>query len=103
MNETILIARNRKTGKDVLLAGREIPYPQQRDQYYEFTGGVHKDYDRVAIVRLDPVKKPLKLITVADAKLRDKKNTAGESNKEAGVESTDANSEQNSDTKTDQS
>jgi hypothetical protein len=63
MNETILIARNRKTGKDAILLGRDASFSEQKAAYKEFSGGVHNEFDRVALVNVIPAKKPLKLIT----------------------------------------
>lgn len=73
--ETILIARERETGKDVVLAGREVPYPQQRDLYREFASPIHERFSNVALVYVTPCKKPLKLISQDehDARARQQK------------------------------
>jgi hypothetical protein len=75
MQKTILIATNRKTGKEVILAGSEAGYPAQRDQYREFTSDVHEEYSHVGLYNLVPVKKPLKLISKAEKDERAQKLT----------------------------
>lgn len=72
MIETILIARDRKTGKDVLLAGREFQFRQQLEQYKKLCGAVNEDFSNVVLAQVQPHKKPLKLITKADKDARDK-------------------------------
>lgn len=89
MRETILIARDRKTGKDVILADRSVSFPEQRAKYREFNGTVNEEYDRVALVYLDPCKKPLKFITAEEQQARAKKHEA-ELSKEKVISSGEA-------------
>lgn len=70
--ETILIARDRKTGKDVLLAGRDVPYPVQNEKYRTFANPVNDEYESVRLVYVPDCKKPLKFITQAEAERRAK-------------------------------
>lgn len=72
MIETILIARDRKTGKDVLIAGRDVPFRQQLDQYKKLCGAVNDDYQNAVLAQVQPHKKPLKFITEAEKEARDK-------------------------------
>lgn len=70
MIETILIARDRKTGKDVLLAGREVPFRGQLEAYKKLAGPVNDDYSNVILAVVQPSKKPLKFITNDEARKR---------------------------------
>jgi len=74
MQETILIASDRKTGKDVLLCGREVPFPEQRERYEEFNSQTHEEYSSVALVYLQPAKKPLQFLSEAEVKSRAEKH-----------------------------
>jgi hypothetical protein len=74
MIETILIARNRKTGKDEILAGRDTTFPKQLAAYRKFDSAVHEEYDRVALVQTVPLKKPLKLVTKGEMESRTAKH-----------------------------
>lgn len=72
MIETILIATERKSGKDVLLAGSEVPFRQQLEQYKKLYGSVNDDYSRVILATVSPHKKPLKFITKTEGEERAK-------------------------------
>ncbi|MGC3961315.1 MAG: hypothetical protein QM813_26330 [Verrucomicrobiota bacterium] len=72
MIETILIARDRKTGKDVLLAGREVPFRKQLDTYKDLCGSHNDTYSTVALAQVQPHKKPLKFVTKAESDARKK-------------------------------
>jgi len=72
MIETILIARDRKTGKDVLLAGREVPFRKQLEAYKELCGSQNDDYATAVLAQVQPQKKPLKFVTKAEAEARAK-------------------------------
>ncbi len=74
--ETILIARERATGKDVILVGRDASFPEQRAAYREFSGPTHEKYSSVVLVYLNPCKKPLKLLSQAEHEERAKKHAA---------------------------
>lgn len=53
---TLVIGRNRKTGKDEILADSTVPYPRQKE-IYESHSEVSDKFDRVGIYTLDPVKR----------------------------------------------
>lgn len=74
MIETILIARDRKTGKDILLAGREVPFRQQLEEYKKLCKPQNEDYSQVLLASAQPHKKPLKFITKAQAEAREKEH-----------------------------
>lgn len=70
MQKTILIATERKTGKDVILVGTEEGYNAQRDRYREFTSVVNEEFSHVGLYSLIPVKKPFKFVTREQADAR---------------------------------
>ena len=63
MIKTILIGRDRKSGKDVLLAGTEVPMDKQVALYKEFKGDSNDHYSNVNLFHAQDYKKPLKFIT----------------------------------------
>jgi len=72
MIETILIARDRKTGKDVLLAGREVPFREQVEAYKKLAGPQNDTYETATLAQVQPSKKPLKFITKTEGEQRAK-------------------------------
>lgn len=88
MIETILIARDRKTGKDILLAGREVPFRGQLEKYKELAGTVSDDYSNAILAVVQPHKKPLKFITKTEGEDRAKVQAAAvaKAEKEAKAE-----------------
>ena len=72
MIETILIATERKSGKDVLLAGSEVPFREQLEKYKKLCGSVNDGFSRVVLATVQPHKKPLKFITKTEAESRKK-------------------------------
>lgn len=72
MIETILIATERKSGKDVLLAGSEVPFREQLEKYKKLCGSVNDYYSRVVLATVQPHKKPLKFITKTEGEERAK-------------------------------
>lgn len=66
MTPTILLARDRKTGRDVILAGRDTPFPAQNAAYLKVHPIVNDEYDLVGLFELVPVKKPHRLVTTAE-------------------------------------
>ena len=53
---TLVIGRNRKTGKDEILADSTVSYPRQKE-IYESHAETSDKFDRVGIYSLDPVKR----------------------------------------------
>lgn len=70
MQKTILIATERKTGKDVILVGTEAGYHEQREAYRKFDSVVNEEFSNVGLFNLIPVKKPLKFVTQEQADAR---------------------------------
>lgn len=85
MIETILIARDRKTGKDVLLAGRDVPFRKQLEAYKELCGPHSDTYETVVLAQVQPHKKPLKFITKAEhaARIKAHEKLVADADKEA--------------------
>lgn len=76
MQKTILIATERKTGKDIVLVDTGAGYPAQRDAYREFQSETHEEYSHVGLYHLIPVKKPLKFISKSEKENRQKQHAA---------------------------
>lgn len=103
MIETILIARKAKTGETVVLAGLETSYPEQIAKYRGFATGQHEEFSSVGIFSLNPVKKPLRLVTKAEANARAERlakqqaeaEAAAQAEKEAPAESAKKNAKKN--------
>lgn len=73
--ETILIGRDRSTGKDVIIAGREVPYPQKMARYKELAATINTgndEFSNVVLIQDQHIKKPLKFLTKAQAEERSK-------------------------------
>jgi hypothetical protein len=68
MIETILLARERKSGKQVVLMGSETEFQAQKDKLHTFGPDVNDEYDRVGLYQLAAQKKVLKLVTTAEFK-----------------------------------
>ena len=73
MIETILLARERKSGKQVVLMGGEVEFYAQKTKLHEFDPVVNDEYSTVGLYQLVPQKKVLKLVTTAEAKAAAKK------------------------------
>jgi len=76
MNQTFLIARDRKSGKDVLLAVSDVPYREQIALYREFNEQTHERYSSVVLLGFNPIKKPLRFLTGAELKARQDQHDA---------------------------
>ena len=63
MIETILLARNRKTGKQEILMGSETEFHAQKSKLHEYDPETNEDFDRIGLYQLVPQKKVLKLVT----------------------------------------
>ena len=68
MIETILLARERKSGKQVVLMGSEIEFHVQKSKLHEFDPSVNDEFSSVGLYQLVAQKKVLRLMTSAEAK-----------------------------------
>lgn len=86
MKETILIARDRKTGKDVLLAGREVPFVKQYERYRNLATQVNEEFSGAVLLYPTHCKKPLKFVTKSELDARNQSNAKIEAEQTAEVE-----------------
>ena len=78
MDKTLLIARLRSTGKDIILADTNVSFPEQRAMYLEFNSQVNEKYESVSLVTAEPALKPLRFFTQAQMDKRAKDQKAAE-------------------------
>jgi len=92
MIETILIARDRKTGKDILLCGREVKITEQIAAYKELSSP-NDEFENAVLADVNPRKKPLKFLTKAESEARAKAAAEAEAKAKAEAEANE-NAEQ---------
>ena len=78
MIQTILLARVRKSGEQVVLLGSEVDFSKQKAELHKFDSAVHKEYDTVGLYQLVPQKKVLKLMTPEEHKSHTKPHSQNE-------------------------
>lgn len=86
MIETILLAKDRKTGKDVLLCGREVPMREQVELYKELAGPTSEEFSDALFAQLVPHKKRLRFVTSDEVKRREKVQAEAEAKAKAESE-----------------
>lgn len=57
MKNTILIGTNRETGKDELIAGRDVGFQEQTESYRKLAVGDGKKYSNVLLAYVEPAKR----------------------------------------------
>ena len=67
MIETILLARKRKTGEQVVLLGSDKHFSEQKAELDKYIGDSHEEYDRVGLYQIVPQKRVLKLLSKSES------------------------------------